>query len=69
MNNNGEKKKTNVIIVNLNEEVQWSKQRDTMLQYLTPVGRLYKQERMVKKKCLCSPDQKIKAEAESKKKN
>jgi hypothetical protein len=36
---------------------------------LTPVGRLYKQERMVKKKCLCSPDQKIKIEVESKKRN
>jgi hypothetical protein len=36
---------------------------------LTPVGKLYKQERMVKKKCLCSPHQKIKTEAESKKKN
>jgi hypothetical protein len=33
---------------------------------LTPVGRLYKQERTVKKKCLCSPDQRPKAEAESK---
>jgi hypothetical protein len=29
MNNNGGK--TKVIIVNLNEEVQWFKQRDTML--------------------------------------
>jgi hypothetical protein len=28
---------------------------------LTPVGRLYKQERTVKKKCLCSPDQKTKS--------
>jgi hypothetical protein len=36
---------------------------------LTPVGGLYKQEIMVKKKCLCSPYQKIKAEAESKKRN
>jgi hypothetical protein len=30
MNNNG--RKTKVIIANLNEEVQWYKQRDTMLQ-------------------------------------
>jgi hypothetical protein len=27
---------------------------------LTPVGRLYMQERIVKKKCLCSLDQKTK---------
>jgi hypothetical protein len=36
---------------------------------LTPVGKIYNQERMVKKKCLCSPYQKIKVEAESKKRN
>jgi hypothetical protein len=36
---------------------------------LTPIGRLYKKEIIVKKKCLCSPDQKIKAIVESKKKN
>jgi hypothetical protein len=35
--------------------------------YLTLVGRLYKQEGTVKKKCLYSLDQKIKIEAESKK--
>jgi hypothetical protein len=36
---------------------------------LTLVGRLYKQEIMVKKRCLCSLDQKIKTKVESKKKN
>jgi hypothetical protein len=40
-----------------------------MLQTLTPVGGIYKKERTVKKECLCSPDQKIKEEAESKKRN
>jgi hypothetical protein len=33
---------------------------------LTPVGRLYKQERTIKKKCLCSPNQRPKVEVESK---
>jgi hypothetical protein len=36
---------------------------------LTPIGKLYKQERTVNKGHLCSPNQKIKIEAESKKRN
>ena len=37
--------------------------------YFTLDGRLYKQGRTVKKKCLCSLDQNTKIEVESKKKN
>jgi hypothetical protein len=36
---------------------------------LTPIGRLYKKEIMVKKNFLCNPDQKINIEAKSKKRN
>jgi hypothetical protein len=37
--------------------------------YITPVEKLYKRERMVRRKSLCSPDKKIKTNAESTKKN
>ena len=46
--------------------VQTNKHNASML---TPVGRLYKQETMVNNKCLWSSDQKVKVEAESKKRN
>jgi hypothetical protein len=45
--------------------VQKKGQNDSML---TPVGRLYRKERMVKKKCMCSPDQ-TKKKKQSPKKN